>query len=492
MSDSKDLKLIFQSRVPIITIQTHEEVRALDMLRKMIIGLNMPLFSWTVTEGLRRMDLDLGAQQTLDEPTAVLKHIKATNIEGVYVLLDFHPFLDDPINVRLLKEIAQRHYKTGHHVVLISPELDLQDDLRKLSASFDLELPDKDKLMDIVKDEAYAWSIKNGKEKVKTDNRTLDALVRNLGGLSVGDAKRLARKVVFDDGAITESDLTEVMSAKYELLNQDGLLSFEYDTKHFSGVGGMGKLKRWLELRKAVFHTNDDTHGLPNPKGILLLGVQGCGKSLMSKAVAGVFSLPLLRLDFGVLYNKFFGESEKNLRQALKTAEIMSPCVLWIDEIEKGISTGDNDNGTSKRILGTILTWMAENDKTVFMVATANDIESLPPELIRKGRFDEIFFVDLPKADTRGEIFRIHLSKRNKDVDTFDIDKLIEVSDGFSGAEIEQAVVSALYAVHAQRGELTTELIIEEIKQTRPLSVVMSEKIASLRRWASERTVPVE
>ncbi|HEC28800.1 MAG TPA: AAA family ATPase [Gammaproteobacteria bacterium] len=492
MGDQKDLELIFQSRIPIIVIQTHEEIRVLDMLKKIIFRLNKPLYSWTVTEGLGRIDLNMGQTDGLVEPLQVLRHIKASPDEGIYILLDFHPFLEDPVNARLIKEIAQAYYKTGHHLVFVSHEIDIPDDLRKLSAQFELQLPDAGKLLQIIKDEAFAWSTKNNNRKVSTDNKTLDALVRNLGGLSTGDVRRLARKVIFDDGAITESDLSEVMSAKYELLNQDGLLSFEYDTQEFSNVGGMSRLKRWLELRKIVFQNNRSGHGLESPKGILLLGVQGCGKSLMCRAVAGIFSVPLLRLDFGVLYNKFFGESEKNLRQALHTAEVMSPCVLWIDEIEKGLATGDNDGGTSRRVLGTLLTWMAENNKMVFLVATANGIDTLPPELIRKGRFDEIFFVDLPDSKTRSEIFPIHLQKRGMNSSGFDPKVLSAASEGFSGAEIEQAIVAALYVSYAEKKGLSMEHILNELASSRPLSVVMAEKIQQLRSWAAERTVSVE
>ena len=492
MSDLSDLELIFRSRTPIVLIETHEELRILDVLKRLVLKLNKPLFAWTVTDGLRRVDVDFGNLGHTSDPVAVLKHIRSSNQDGIYVLLDFHPYLEEPVNSRLLKEIAQNHYKTGQHVVLVSHKLELPNDLQKLSARFDMDLPSREQLTRIIKDEAYAWSAQNGNRKVKTDSRTLDALVRNLGGLSMSDARSLARRVIFDDGAITESDLPEVMNAKYELLNQDGLLSFEYETEKFSSVGGMSQLKRWLELRKRVFHSDGQDTGLQFPKGILLLGVQGCGKSLVSKAVAGIFAVPLLRLDFGTLYNKFFGESEKNLRQALKTAEVMSPCVLWVDEIEKGISTGDNDGGTSRRVLGTLLTWMAENKKPVFMVATANDIVSLPPELVRKGRFDEIFFVDLPKPETRAEILRIHLGLRGMDPKNFDMDQLVEVTQGFSGAEIEQAIVSALYVVHANGEPLNTRHIMDEITRTRPLSIVMGEKIHALREWASERTVPVE
>ncbi len=492
MSDLKDLELIFQSRVPIIVIQTYEELRVMNMLKKLVLKINKPLFSWTVTEGFSRVDLDLGEQIEMKEPLEVLSYIKSSHMDAVYVLLDFHPYIEEPVNARLLKEIAQQQLERGHHIVLVSHAIDIPGEFRHLVAYFELQLPDRDKLLEIVRHEAQVWSSRNKQKKVTTDNKTLDALMRNLGGLSVDDARRLARKVIVDDGAITVSDVTDVMAAKYELLNRDGLLSFEYDTEKFSDIGGMRKLKSWLQMRASVFKSKSNDHGLQNPKGILLLGVQGCGKSLVSKAVAGIFSVPLLRLDFGVLFNKFFGESEKNLRQALKTAELMAPCVLWVDEIEKGLSSGDNDGGTSRRVLGTMLTWMAENDQPVFMVATANDIESLPPELIRKGRFDEIFFVDLPNQETRAEIFKIHLQKRNMGVSEFDIDALVQASDGFSGAEIEQAIVAALYVVHAQKESLQTRHILDEIAQTRPLSILMSEKINYLRQWAGDRTVSVE
>ena len=244
----------------------------------------------------------------------------------------------------------------------------------------------------------------------------------------------------------------------------------------------------WINQRKAAFLQEFDSP-LDVPKGIMLLGVQGSGKSLAAKAVAGAWEVPLLRMDFGALYNKFFGETEKNIRDSLKAAEVMAPCVLWMDEIEKGIATGDYDSGTSRRVLASLLTWMAENKKPVFIVATANDIASLPPELVRKGRLDEIFFVDLPDANTRAEIYAIHLSKRGQQPPDFDIHRLAAESEGFSGAEIEQAVVAALYAAHARAATITTQHVLEEIKATQPLSVVMAEKITSLQQWAQGRTV---
>ena len=281
-----------------------------------------------------------------------------------------------------------------------------------------------------------------------------------------------------------------MQKAKYELLGQDGVLSFEYETASFNQVGGLAALKQWLSIRREAFLADESELTLDRPKGILLVGIQGSGKSLAAKAVAGVWHVPLLRLDFGTLYNKFFGETEKNIRKALELAEVMAPCVLWVDEIEKGISTGDSDSGTSQRVLATLLTWMAENRNPVFIVATANDIKSLPPELIRKGRLDEIFFVDLPAPSTRAEIYRIHLEKRESDPAAFDLMELADRSVGFSGAEIEQVVVSGLYRSMAQKQALSQTMLLEEITQTRPLSVVMADEISQLQAWAKDRTVP--
>jgi SpoVK/Ycf46/Vps4 family AAA+-type ATPase len=254
-------------------------------------------------------------------------------------------------------------------------------------------------------------------------------------------------------------------------------------------VGGLQKLKKWLLQRKPAFLAEAGASHLDAPKGILLIGVQGCGKSLAAKAGAGVFGVPLLRLDFGALYNKYHGETERNLRETLKTADVMTPCVLWIDEIEKGLAGRNSETGTSQRVLATFLTWLAEKKNRVFVVATANDISSLPPELVRKGRFDEIFFVDLPTREIRAEIISIHLAHRGQLPEQFDLDLLAEVSNGFSGAEIEQAIVSALYEAHAQRGALATEHVLAAIEGTRPLSVVMAENISTLRHWAAGRTV---
>ncbi|HTJ16718.1 MAG TPA: AAA family ATPase, partial [Steroidobacteraceae bacterium] len=300
--------------------------------------------------------------------------------------------------------------------------------------------------------------------------------------------ERLARQAIFNDGALMPSDLPGVMQAKYELLNRGGVLHFEYDTAHFADLGGMARLKDWLKLRKPAF--DGSAPELAAPKGVLLLGVQGCGKSVAARAAAGIYGVPLLRLDFGAIHNKYIGESERNLRETLATANVMAPCVLWIDEIEKGVATGDGDSGTSRRLLGAFLTWLAERKTKVFVVATANDIAALPPELIRKGRFDEIFFVDLPDTATRADVLRIHTRKRKLQLTDAEATQLAALCDGFSGAEIEQAVVSAVYAALAGGHTVGAQDILRELKGTRPLSVVMAEKVAELREWAAERTVP--
>ncbi len=310
--------------------------------------------------------------------------------------------------------------------------------------------------------------------------------MKTVKGMAHQDVRHLVRTAIFDDGVIDQSDVPAINKAKFELLSMDGILSYEFGVEKMDKVGGLENLKSWLEQRKNSFLSGNT---IDSPKGVLMVGVQGAGKSLAAKAVAGMWNLPLLRLDFGALYNKFFGETERNLRQSLAQAEVMEPCVLWIDEIEKGLAVGDSDNGTSKRVLGTLLTWMAERDQKVFMVATSNDISKLPPELLRKGRFDEIFFVDLPDDAARKAIFTIHLNRREISTIDFDMELLVQTSAGFSGAEIEQAVVSAQFAANAQEMHLDDQLVLQQLHQTKPLSVVMGEKIAALRAWAQDRTI---
>lgn len=496
MDRQRDLELVLRSRTPIVVIETRDERRLLDLLRTIALARNsdtyQPLFRWTVTDGLQRLDIELEPQLHNSEPADVLRHIRAVTKPGIYALLDFHHYLQDPVIIRLLKDICIRFSDVSRQLVLISHELELPGELDGFAARFDMALPSEDERERIVKRVAAEYTSQHPNSPVHYDPKAYRLLIRNLAGLTDRDTEQLARNAIFHDGAITKSDLPNVMQAKYELLNKGGVLQYEYDTAKFSDVGGLSQLKRWLTLRKPAFMDDVSATHLDAPKGILLLGVQGCGKSLAAKATAGVFKVPLLKLDFATLYNKYHGETERNLRESLKTAEVMAPCVLWIDEIEKGIAGRGGETGTTQRVLGSFLTWLAEKKSGVFVVATANDISMLPPELVRKGRFDEIFFVDLPRGPVRQEILRIHLKSRGQDPATIDIDTLAAATRGFSGAEIEQAIVSSLYAAHAQKTTVSTGLMLDEIRRTRPLSVVMAERIDHLRRWAAGRTVASE
>lgn len=490
MNDN-DLRLILSSNVALVVIETHDEPRALAMLQGFFKQSALPGWRWTITEGVTPLGFGLQPKEedTHSKPTEVLRHIKNQGLASAFILCDFHPFLDEPENVRLLKDIALNQPVCGHKIVLVSHRVSLPPELVRFSATVELSMPTEEEILAIVREEARIWSKNNTGSRIRADGAVLKKMVNNLKGLPHQDVRRLAHGAIADDGAITEEDLPELTKAKFELMDMEGVLHFEYSTAHLKDVAGLDKLKSWLEDRRSALKKSSSDLNLDAPKGLLLFGVQGGGKSLAAKAIAGVWGLPLLRLDMAALYNKYVGETERNLREALKLADTMSPCVLWLDEIEKGMAQGDSDGGMPKRLLGTLLTWMAERKSSVFMVATSNDISILPPELMRKGRFDEIFFVDLPALDTRREIVGIHLRKRGLNEQEFDLELIADYSDGFTGAEIEQAIVSALYTSVAGEEKMNTEKIIAAIQQTQPLSVVMSEKISQLRAWASERAV---
>jgi AAA+ superfamily predicted ATPase len=493
MTELQDLATLVRAATPLIAIETAEENRVLDTFRHLIAQVLRPLYRWTITDGLRRLDMaatDGAARvETAPDATATLQALKQNAEPGIYLLLDFLPYLRYPMTLRLLREICQRQHAAAHTLVLISPKLELPDELEPLVTRFTLSLPGAEELAQIVRDEAFAYSRENGGRRVEVDADSARAVVRNLRGLGVSDARRIVRKLIYCDGALGPADVAELAKAKFELLNKDGLLHFEYETAQFADVAGLTRLKQWIEQRRAAFLGLKRAAKLDPPKGLLLLGVQGCGKSLAAKAVAGGFGTPLVRLDFGTLYNKYHGETERNLRESLRHAEQLAPCVLWVDEIEKGLASGDNDDGVSRRVLGYLLTWMAERRDAVFLVATANQVLDLPPELLRKGRFDEIFFVDLPDAQTRSAIFAIHLAKRELKPAEFDLAALARASEGFSGAEIEQAIVSALYLANADDGIVTQAHVERALGETRPLSVLMAEQVSALRDWARERTV---
>ncbi|MBA1262311.1 AAA family ATPase [Stutzerimonas sp. NM35] len=487
-NDIHDLALVLESRLRLVVIESWDERRVLETLTGLAIARGMALQVWSVTEGLRRLAF---GGEALDEgescsPEVALKRVRHDPQPGLYVFCDLHPFLGEPQVVRLIKEIAMAEGPSAPTLVLVSHAFTLPAEIQRYAARFSLTLPSEEELLSIVRDEATRWSERNRGARVRTDNRTLQQVVKNLRGLSHAEARSLAHSLICDDGAITQKDLPELNRKKFELLDMQGVLGFEHETARFADVGGLPNFKRWLGERQGAFMAAGKAD---MPRGVMLVGVQGGGKSMAAKAVAGLWGLPLLRLDFACLYNKFFGETERNLREALKLAEQMAPCVLWMDELEKGLATGEMDGGVSQRILGTLLTWMAERQAPVFMVATANAVDRLPPELLRKGRFDELFFVDLPDAAVRADIFRIHLKRRELDPGLFDLAELAMVCDGFSGAEIEQVVVSAVYAGQAQSREPDQQVLLDSVRATSPLSVVMAEALDDLRNWASGRAV---
>jgi len=499
MIESHDLGVLIESNIPLIVIESDEEDLVLEMISNLALKRSLACFSWTITEGLigcnlptqlknKRAAVNTKFDDYSHEPDKILNRIKFSRKQGIYALCDFHPYLvNEPRRVRTIKDIALRYRQLLQTVIFISHEFPIPPEIKHFTAQLEIALPGRDELVNMIKDESLQWSRQNKGEKIKSDPKTFNQFVNNLQGVTFTEAKRLISRAI-QNGTISKSDVPRLNRAKFKLMDMGGILSYEHDIPSFEEVGGLDNLKKWLKKRTIAFQS--ENKNLDNPKGILLIGVQGSGKSLAAKAVAENWNLPLLRLDFGTLYNKYFGETEKNLRESLKLSEVMAPCVLWMDEIEKGISPDDNDQGVSKRLLSSLLTWMAEKKKPVFIVATANDIQKLPPELIRKGRMDEIFFVDLPDQDTRQKIFSIHMHKRKIDQEMLDLQTLAEAAEGFSGAEIEQSIVSALYSNNGNKESITTEDILSEIRNTVPLSITMDNEIRRLRAWAQKRTVP--
>ena len=510
-----DLRLILRARGPLVVVETHEEPRLVAEIERIAREWTLSFFVWSAADGLvhrsfswrePRGDVRWGTAEgylaTPAKPAAnvsafegtndlrsALAHIDSKGDAGVYVLCDAHPFLEDPIVRRLLREIAQHHAETSRTIVLVSPQIELPAELKRVASRLAVPIPDATKVREILKAELDLYARQSG-ERAKGDPVIGQLLATHLTGLPEDDVRRLARHAIRDDGILDRADVARLIAAKRELLGGTGIeLALEGTT--LDDVAGMPRLKAWLAQRRAVFVGEPGAPALDPPRGVLLLGVQGAGKSLAAKAIAGSFGVPLLRLDVAALYSKWAGETERQLREALATAENMAPAVVWIDEIEKAVASGsdDHDGGVSRRVLGTLLTWMAERRSRVLIAATANDIERLPPELLRKGRFDEIFFVDLPDAEVRASIFRLHLAKRNVG-EGFDAAALARASEGYSGAEIEQAIVSALYAAHARNEPLEQQHVHQALVATKPLSTIMAERVAALRAWASDRTVP--
>jgi hypothetical protein len=410
------------------------------------------------------------------------------------VALDLCGHLKDERILRLLRDLLARYRNNGYHLILIDYRDELPPVIVADAARMEVSLPDERELDALIRDTLRRLDREKHVD-VEITRRGLMTVIRNLRGLTRRQAEQIITEVVLDDRRFDESDINHVLAAKRRALHQGGLLEYVETPVSLDEIGGLRRLKTWLAQRNGAFDPKADKFGIPTPRGVLMLGVQGAGKSLCAKAIATGWQRPLLRMDVGALYDRYIGESERRLRDALAQAEKMAPIVLWIDEIEKAFASAasrSTDGGLSQRMFGSLLTWMQEHSAPVFLVATANDIEALPPELLRKGRFDEIFFVDLPVADAREQIASIHLARRGRDPKTFDLAAIAAASEGYSGAEIEQAIVAALHEAYAGKRELGTEIVVAALRSSPPLSVTMAERVAALRKWAKHRCVPAD
>ncbi len=500
----EELSTLIQAQYPLIYLVTSEEERAISAIAQ--LKLQRKLFVWTVTHGIIEHDPSRGgspAQHSHNtvSPEAAIEWVVRQKEPGVFIFKDLHPFVDSPAVTRWLRDAIASFKGTQKAIVLMSPVQQVPIELEKEVAVIDFDLPDMTELNQVLTKQLDQVRTR----RISTEAR--EKLLKAALGLTRDEAEKVYRKAFVTAGKLTESEVEVVLSEKKQLIRRNGILEYIEEDETIDSVGGLTELKHWLQQRSNAFSERAREYGLPQPKGMLILGVPGCGKSLIAKTTSRLWGLPLLRLDMGRVYDgSMVGRSEANLRNALKTAESISPAILFIDEIDKafagGAGSADSDGGTSSRIFGSFLTWMQEKSSPVFVMATANRVEKLPGEFLRKGRFDEIFFVDLPNAEERKEIFRIHLSKRRQDISRFDLDQLANMSEieayindqrvtcRFSGAEIEQALIAAMYEAFAQDREFTQLDIIAAVKSTLPLSQTMIEQVTALRDWARQRARP--
>jgi len=487
----RDLLLLLQSRYGLLHVDTEEEDRALSLLHHVADQLGVPLFTWTRIKGITRVDSQ-GSIFDTKEPGKAMAHVAAADIAAIYHFHGIGGHLEGD-------EVFRAHLKAGARkleagvgaIVLTGREIPFPPEIDPMVATLVLPGPGKEEYRDLLSNLIRDLSDRQYVE-VSLTREEMGGLLKHLSGLTLLEAEKILTKAIIEDGRLTSDDIRHVIEAKKAVVEREGLLEYYPLEQALANVADLATLKSWLTKRRNVVSNplKAEEFGLTFPRGVLLLGVPGCGKSLSAKAVAKEWGLPLLKFDTSNLYNKYIGESEKNFKRAIRAAERMAPVVLWIDELEKAFAAGGTeDGGVSQRILGSFLSWMQDRKGEVFIVATANDIERLPPEFLRKGRFDEIFFVDLPDEETRREIFRIHLQSRGQPVESFDLKALAAASDGFSGSEIEEVVVAGLYTAFSRERALSTEDLEAEVRGTVPLSVTMGEKVGALRRWAQGRTV---
>jgi SpoVK/Ycf46/Vps4 family AAA+-type ATPase len=497
-SSVEQLTYLIKARYPLIWITSHEEERVGKLLyRKVADKCGKRPFTWSITEGFVDKDADKSDWGAADkiEPIEALKWMKAYNKgPAIFVLRDFHEYVKNPTVKRLLRDIARDFPKRGRACVILSPLQKIPPEVEKEFAIVDFDLPripDIQRIMSRLLDalrgggnqQVSDWLV--GFEKDDAEQLKIAEAALGLTAFEVENV--LAKSVV----QVKRFDLDIIHSEKEQIIRKSGILDFMHPDASFAGVGGLSQLKDWLRKRSKAFTVEARQFGLPEPRGILMLGIPGCGKSLMAKAVSSLWRLPLIRLDVGKVFGSLVGSSEEGMRKAIKTAESVAPCILWLDELEKGLagsqSSGQSDGGTTARVFGTFITWLQEKQSAVFVIGTANNIKMLPPELLRKGRFDEIFFVDLPSSSERKTIFEIHIASRNRDVANYDITAMVDATDGFSGSEIEQVVISALYDAFDEGVEINDQHLLRAVGDTVPLSRTMHEEIGTMRDWAKSR-----
>jgi SpoVK/Ycf46/Vps4 family AAA+-type ATPase len=494
-SDLEQFQRLLTCRHPCVSIVTYEEEYALQMIGQAAIEAGMNLWLWTVSTGLRDGLIANGVSMAdTENPAAALYRIGQKDLSGIFVMLDLAGHLREERARRLLREAVDQAARSCSTIVLIDSSDELPAVVNSIATRFEISLPDEKEIEELIRSTLRVVNEKRPLQ-VNVNRKDLTTMVRNLRGLTRKQVRQIVTDAAADDRRFNSDDINHMLALKRRALGRGSLLEYVEAPTDMEQIGGLNRLKTWLSHRKDALTDEATAFGLEAPRGVMMLGVQGAGKSLAAKAIATAWQRPLLRMDVGALYDKYIGESERRLRDALSQADSMAPVILWIDEIEKAFASAasqSTDGGLSKRMFGTLLTWMQEHTAPVFLIATANDIEALPPELLRKGRFDEIFFVDLPKADARRAIFEIHLKKRKRLPGQYDLNALVAASEGFSGAEIEAAVVSGLHDAYAEHVEVNSKHILDAIRTSPPLSVTMREKVEALRQWSVGRCVPAD
>jgi len=479
-----EIAYLIRARYPLICVVSYEEDRVEKQMAALARERNRHLLIWSVTAGIVK-DGQPSVPDMID-PLRTLDYIASYPGDAIFVLRDFHPYMSEPQVVRRLRDLAHSLKDAYKNVILLSPILEVPLELEKEIAVIDYPLPGRDELRHLA--EELARGVPPEKLKFDFSAGIPDAVADAALGLTYEEARNVYAKSLVKTGRL---DIEEINAEKKQIIRKSKILEFFRPSEQLGDVGGLEYLKDWLRKRQKAFSAEARAFGLPEPRGLLLIGLPGCGKSLVAKAVGSLWQLPLLRLDVGKIFAGLVGSSEENMRTAIKTAESIAPCILWLDELEKGFSgtqsSGFSDGGTTARVFGSFVTWLQEKTAPVFVIATANQVTLLPPELLRKGRFDEIFFVDLPDAGERREIFSIHVTKRKREADAFDLDALARISDGFSGSEIEQAVISALYDAFDLGRDVASDDIRQALTETVPLSRTMEHELQAIRNWAQSR-----